>query len=352
LSNGIDTRRIRLYIVVVVGLFTVYVFYSAAQFSLQGFRNAVALFAVSSVFLFFFRASNLLMESKGFLIALIIAFGSFVFLWHMPFSVAKNNINGAMCYYLIAAFLCLSRCRNFSTSQVAMLFIMIFVISALNRHRTLAGASVLLLLQYFILNRNVYRVQLRGVMFVGLVGVVAGTIALLVDPKMTAFATAFNTLVTSEGGRTLMSGRQILWPAVWQAFEANPVFGMGPATVPGDLYSTTLSAHNLYLQIGLQLGFVGFGFLLLLFWSLWRATRPVGLPSTWAAENLMTVVVTMVIVHSLFGVFLFQNALVIGVPVWMVLGIGLGALSRESAKIRAARRHARDGAAQHAVVHG
>lgn len=329
-SEGIDIRRIRFFLIVVASMIGIYVLYSGARLSLQGFRNAAALFTVTATFLFYFRASNLLTRSTGFLIALIIALGTFIFLWHTPFSVTKNNINAAMCYYLIAIFMCYPGLRKIRTRHITLLFFLIFSISALNGHRTLAGSSILVLLQYYVLSMNVRRTQLRFLMYVGLITVVSGVIALLASPRMSEFALAFNTVVTSEGGRTLMSGRQILWPIVWQAIVAHPVLGMGPGTVLGDIYSTTLSAHNLYLQVGLQIGFVGFAMLVLLFWSLWRAARPIGPPATRNAENLMTAVITMVIVHSLFAVFLLQNALVVAVPVWMVLGLGLGALAREA----------------------
>lgn len=332
LKEGFDPRRIRFFLLVVATLFCVYLLYATSRLSFVGFRNAAAIFTVTATFLFFYRASGYLMRSTGFLMVLVIAVASFIFLWKTPFSVAKNNINAAMCYYLIAIYLCRSHGRLIRTRHVTILFLLIGAVSAINGHRTLAGSSILLLLQYYILNMNVARVAMRNLMFAGLAGVVAGSIALMVNPRFAALTSAFNTYVTSEGGRRLNSGREILWPTVWEAIEANPVLGMGPGAVPGDLYETTLSAHSLYLQIGLQTGIVGFALLFLLFLSLWRAARPLGRPDTRAAENLMTVIITMVIVHSLFAVFLFQNALAVGVPVWMVLGLGLGTLAREAAE--------------------
>jgi O-antigen ligase len=210
---------------------------------------------------------------------------------------------------------------------------MVFSLSVINGHRTLAGASLVLLIQYYVLSLRFSRIQVRNLMFLGLIVVITGVIALVTNPNMAVYTAVFNDFVTSEGGRTINSGRQVLWPVVWQAIVEHPLLGMGPGTIVGDVYTTTLSAHNLYLQIGLQLGYVGFGLLLLLFWSLWRAARPIGLPTTRNLENLMTVVVTMVIVHSLFDVFLLQNALAVGIPVWIVLGLGLGTLARDASSL-------------------
>ena len=188
LNEGIDTRRIRLYLYVVAAMVGIYVLYSALHFSYDGFRNAAALFAVTATFLFFYRASGSLCTSTGFLMALFIPLVSFVILWESPYAVAKNNINGAMCYYLVAIFFCYPGLKKIKTRHVTLMFSLIFVISAINGHRTLAGSSVLLLLQYYVLSMNIARAQLRILMFVGLIAVVAGIIALLVDPDMAVFS--------------------------------------------------------------------------------------------------------------------------------------------------------------------
>lgn len=331
LNTGIGDRRIRFYLVIVATLFGLYLGYSLLQQSFVGIRNSVALFTVTATFLFFFCASRYLLRSTGFFVALLLSLSSFVFLADIPYAVGKNNINGAMCYYLISIFFCHSGLIGIRTRHVTILFVLIFALSVINGHRALAAASVFLLVQYYVLATNAGRGYLRFLMFGGLVAVVGGIIALLADPSMTVYASAFDALVTSEGGRTIMSGRQVLWPVVWQAITANPFLGMGPGTVLSDIYTTNLSAHNLYLHTGLQIGYPGFVMLTLLFWSLWRAAGPVGPRVARSAENLVTVVITMIAVHSLFEVFLYQNALVIGVPVWMVLGLGLGALANEAA---------------------
>lgn len=337
LNKGLDIRRLHLYLIAVAALFISYLLYSAILLSYDGFRNVAALFAVIATFLFFYRAAHHLCASTGFLIALFVPFGSFVLLWEIPFAVGKNFINAAMCYYLIAVFLCYPGMRKLRTRHVVVLFFLIFAISSANGHRTLAGSSVLLLLQYFVLSMNLARRQIRNIMFLGMTVVVVGVIALLTDPDLAVVTSILNEIVTGEGGRNLNSGRQILWPVVWQAISDHPVLGMGPGTVVSDIYATPWSAHNLYLQIGLQIGYVGFGLLFLLFLSLWRAARPTGLPSTLFVENLMAVVVTMVVVHSLFDVFLLQNALAVGIPVWMVLGLGLGLLGHEAATMNSVR---------------
>lgn len=337
LSRGIDTRRIGLYLFVAAAFFVFYLLYSAFLLSYNGFRNVAALIVVISTFLFFFRAASYLCANTGFLISLFIPLGSFVLLWENPYAVGKNFINAAMCYYLVAIFLCYPGMLRLKSRHVTILFFLIFAVSAANGHRTLAASSVFLLFQYYILSMDIARQQLRFMMFVGMTAAVAGVIAVLTNPDMAVVTAVLNDIVTGEGGRSLNSGRQILWPVVWQAIVDHPILGLGPGTVVSDIYATPLSAHNLYLQIGLQVGYVGFGLLLLLFWSLWHAARPTGSPVTRLVENLMSVVVTMVVMHSLFDVFLLQNALAVGVPVWMVLGLGLGMLSSEAAKIDSMR---------------
>jgi O-antigen ligase len=333
-GRGVDIRNLGLFVLIISAMALTYVIYSAAALSYIGFRNVAAMFTAAATFLFFYRESHLLCRSAIFLIALLMPLSTFALLWDSPYAVAKNNINGAMCYYLIAVFLCVPGLGRMRSIHVVLLFLLIFVLSMVNDHRTLAGSSVLLLLQYFMLSSNIARSKMRALMFIGLVVTIAGVIWLLVDPVMSKLTSAWNSEVLEEGGRRLMSGRDVLWPVVWKAIAEHPAFGLGPGTVLSDIYTTNLSAHNLYLQIGLQIGYGGFVFLLLMFWSLWRVAGRESCLATRVPENLMTVVITMVAIHSLFAVFLLQNALAVGVPVWMVLGLGLGELARQRIKYR------------------
>jgi len=164
-------------------------------------------------------------------------------------------------------------------------------------------------------------------MFAGIVLCGGAIVSFLVNPKMLVFANAFNDFLASEGERTIMSGREVIWPALWDAILQNPVLGLEPGASTSDLFATNLSAHNFYLEIGMQLGFVGIFLVVLMFWALWRIPYPSRRLGYRNAEDLLTVLITMVVVHSLFDVFITQDSLAVGIPVWIALGLGLGGLA-------------------------
>lgn len=331
ISKGLNAKKIMLYLLTIGMLFSLYVLLSAYHLSYGGFRNAASIFAVTAIFLFFFGSSRYLQTSPVFLAALCIGFAFFIFLRELPLDVSRNLVNSAMCYWVISIFLCLTRLKSIALWNVSILFTIIFVLSLVNDHRTLAGLSVILLFQFIVLNLNIARKPMRALMFVGMVLCGVGVIALLVHPDLIVFANAFNDLLLSEGERRIMSGRELIWPAIWEAILLNPILGLGPGASTGDLYATNLSAHNFYLEIGMQLGLVGIVLVVVLFWSLWRVAKPSGRPELCAAENFLTVLITMVALHCLFDVFLTQDSLAVGIPVWMALGLGLGGLAREVA---------------------
>lgn len=84
------------------------------------------------------------------------------------------------------------------------------------------------------------------------------------------------------------------------------------------------SAHNLFLQVGLQTGIPGMAALALLFASLLLGLAA---PRGGAAEPVrrfaLAALVT-VIVHSAFEVFLLQDNMVVAAIAWLLLGLGAG----------------------------
>lgn len=305
-----------------------YIVSSILHGSGHGLRNAASMFTVLAVFLFFFANAAAVQRSRLYLWSLLTGLSLLPLIWLVPSGAGKNMINGTMCYYLVAAFLWMTKLK-IKTSHVALLFLVVMIVSLWNDHRALAGAAPLLFLQYVILESGLPRSWLRPLMFISLFLVIAVVIALLVDPRMWGVALAFNAVVRNAGERSLMSGRQVLWPAIWGAIIRHPTFGLDPGATPSSVFNTTLSSHNLYLQVGLQMGIVGMVLVCLLFLCLWQMATPPRERGREAGSSIMIVVITMVAIHSLFEVFLTQNALAVGVPAWMVLGVGLGSLKEK-----------------------
>ena len=97
-----------------------------------------------------------------------------------------------------------------------------------------------------------------------------------------------------------------------------------PSARPGSAHPPEMSAHNVFLQIGLQMGVAGIlaaGFLCA---SLLFQLRSRGGTDGDTAQRFAAGCTVMVIVHSTFETFLLTNALIVSLFPWMLLGIGAG----------------------------
>ena len=97
-----------------------------------------------------------------------------------------------------------------------------------------------------------------------------------------------------------------------------------PSVRPGSAASPRMSAHNVFLQIGLQMGVAGIlaaGFLCASLLFHLRSRAGVGVD---AAQRFAAGCTVMVIVHSTFETYLLTNTLVVSLFPWMLLGMGAG----------------------------
>lgn len=129
-----------------------------------------------------------------------------------------------------------------------------------------------------------------------------------------------DTIIQQYTGKRLMSGREYIWPALLDIIAQKPFLGHGPGTVSSDFIDFGSSAHNLYLQIALQTGYLGlisFFILLFNFWLIiWKArhNKIVQLSASFFITTL---------IHQSFEISLIQNQLAVGIMQWLVLGIGI-----------------------------
>jgi O-antigen ligase len=138
-----------------------------------------------------------------------------------------------------------------------------------------------------------------------------------------------NSLVRRYTQGNFFSGREILWSGLIPAIFQKPIFGYGPGTVPGDIIysilisnqrSLSLSSHNLFIQIGIQVGLLG---VLLFFWLIWRIWKVFWYGRGVWGVSLAGSFLVGILVHQVFEVSLTQNNLTVGLLQWLILGIGV-----------------------------
>jgi hypothetical protein len=142
--------------------------------------------------------------------------------------------------------------------------------------------------------------------------------------------------------KSISSGRSWIWALVFQGILEAPLFGHGPYYLPRNLFDIELSAHNLYLQVALQVGLAGLAALLGTLQAIWRVfwhgrhDRRVRLAAGFTAA---------ILVHQTFDVSLTQHNLSLGLLMWMIMGIGAGLALNSPRTARAPAAEAGEGVA-------
>ena len=85
-----------------------------------------------------------------------------------------------------------------------------------------------------------------------------------------------------------------------------------------------VSAHNLFLQVGVQRGVIGIAVLAALFTTLILGLAASREEVIEPARRLALAAMVTVIVHSTFEVFLLQNNVVVSTIAWLLIGLGAG----------------------------
>ena len=106
-----------------------------------------------------------------------------------------------------------------------------------------------------------------------------------------------------------------------------PVIAEEDGWIPslGSVPKVSRSAHNLFLQVGMQTGILGMAVLALLCASLpFGLVQPGGVAADPTRPFALGAIVTA-IVHSAFEVFLLQDNIVVATMAWLLIGLAVGA---------------------------
>lgn len=129
----------------------------------------------------------------------------------------------------------------------------------------------------------------------------------------------YNDIVYKYTGKNILSGRNELWSELLVLIENKLLFGYGSGALPRDFINMDLSAHNLYLQIALQVGIVGLSTFLFFLFFIWK--------TFWLNRHdpkiiLLACYFIGILVHEMFEVTLIQNNFGLSIIQWLILGVG------------------------------
>lgn len=176
---------------------------------------------------------------------------------------------------------------------------------------------------YVVLPR-LLRLRLSGVYFFSFVVATAVVLSFTVGILFPELNVEMNRLSREIFQKNLDSGRSSMWSMLFELMEGYEVWGRGGGVQVKDISSIEYSAHNLYLQIYMQLGLVGEFMLIALLYSIWNFSfngRDV-----YKVRIAASAFIGLLVINC-FEVTLFQNNLVLSLPILVLVGIAAGSRS-------------------------
>src|SRR5699024_586938 len=148
-----------------------------------------------------------------------------------------------------------------------------------------------------------------------------------VSIKDTFIGRFLNDLSFSIFNKNLFSGRNEIWNTVIHSILNRPFFGYGVGIRAPDVAETESTTHNMYLQVLLEVGLVGFILFLLFLFSIWYVLnkRLNYFVTKWSACFMLGI-----LVYNNFELTLMLNNYSIAAFQWLIMTIGISFIDDET----------------------
>lgn len=145
----------------------------------------------------------------------------------------------------------------------------------------------------------------------------------IIYPNLDTYLGSFqklNNLIIELTGKRILSGRNEIWNFLILLIKEKPFFGYGAGVSLNTFFDTTLSAHNLYLQIALQVGILGLVCFVVFLFLLWR--------QFWNNRNRKVIRFSAsffigILIYQTLEVSLLQNNFSLSLIQWFIIGLSL-----------------------------
>ncbi|MGV0795810.1 O-antigen ligase family protein [Mycolicibacterium elephantis] len=295
-------------------LAVVYAFSSWDSGNHAGFIHTVTLISVGVCFLAFAAYGSALMGYAGMRLAIaaMVVVNVLVVVGNMP---NKNTTGGVLIYLL--ALLCVVFIKNGWTA-VALLTVAGVGIGIALDFRALIAYVAIFAVSFLAATRLRHRTyRWAGIALAGFA--VGGVLWFNLNITTSELAVGIADRIEEWSDRRTNSGREYLWPRLLAQIDDNLFFGLGAGTLPRDLLSTTLSSHNYYIQVLLQVGIIGLALLLLFLLAVWTILSK----GETVAGRFGSALFLMFVVHNSTETLMFQNTTLVAVPAWCAIGIAV-----------------------------
>ncbi len=272
----------------------------------------------------------LAMAAPALLLIQLIAYPFLPKVDHYQGLTLQKNFLGAMCF-MTYALLRFARTVNEPSSRPSRLFYLlplVLVLLANSRGALIAalvGEAVFLIWPWLTRNRVRFILALPA----GIAALLWASWFYTVLGDYTWFQELQDTVYNLTGAN-IYSGRNLVWPILFETIAQRPYLGYGSGARPNiflveKALDVTWSAHSLYFTIIIQIGYVGLGAFLMLLTGLWSKAYTLRHdPLTRIAGSFFI----GVCVYQSFECQLTQNNLDVGIALWLIPAMMLTGLSK------------------------
>ncbi|MDT4011640.1 O-antigen ligase family protein [Staphylococcus simulans] len=244
----------------------------------------------------------------------------------------NSNLIGPYMFYTSFFLILGIRYSKFKIIYIGILFISLILVFASDTRSILLSIAATIFV--FLFWKFLTKYQIIAVLFFALI-IILSISFVYIYPMLPTFRffTPIEQWMLDHTGKSIMSGRNDLWIPLIELINEKPWFGYSPGTMAEELYSHDQSPHNLYLNILMQIGYLGLiliSAILLIIWNAMVKQRDNFIVKLSASYFLG------VIVHQSFEITLFQNQLSVGLLQVFIMGVGYSVatnLNKESKMI-------------------
>lgn len=299
-----------------------YIIGNTINFGNQGVKNTVSIISCALIVIYYLRYGKIILSSFLFLRAAKILLLAITFL--ALFGLNEKNFDTGVAFYA-GAFLCYLHifCRRGGAFFLVILFFGAMIgLAVYSNFRMLIFLSAFSMLIYVALLKLSFGSRGIKIIYTIILILMAMFFMFYVKLEENPYLVDLNNFAYERTGRLLQSGRDKIWPDLYDLIQERIFFGFGVDALPSEYIDTNLSAHNYYLQLMLQMGFFGLILALWFIFNMWMLVANI------ASRNLGNAfaagVFSSFIVHNLTEVLMFQNALPIAFLEWTFVSVVIG----------------------------
>lgn len=302
------------------------IIYVAGILNYMSLESIITTLKVGLLFIFCIVLSSFDYEKYSYI--KVLKWGLFLYLLIFGIEILRcgdttNNIgiNTASLAFIICIYFCLLIYIKTKTKRSLIYAILFCIFIIINRARTSLLVTLISIIIYFcwdIITKN--RFIFRLFILLLLIAIFVFIYLYTYSEEIQIF-NFLNEFSRKYFNKSFYSGRNTIWKDLFEYIDKKPFFGYGSGVVTDNVIKNfDKSTHSFYIQVLLQVGWLGMLLWCLLFYSIWDIFW---LTKMNKITRLSAAFFVGILVQNMFELTFYSNKISIGIMQWMIIAIGI-----------------------------